>query len=155
MAGKTQRELVSDALATYRYLRLSIVVVTSALLASLAFEAIGEGCFVGSISGYYYTPVRSLFVGGLVAIGVCLIAIKEDRPRKDALLNLSGALAPIVAFVPTEYPEPGCTSTAHAFFDTNPGIVNNIAAYAICGTIAVIIGGGRVRTTPPGAPGPS
>jgi hypothetical protein len=141
MPEETPQTLVSYARTTYRYLRLAIVVVTIALLVSIVLEAIGEGCAVGSISGYYYTPVRTVFVGGLIAIGVCLIAIKEDSPLKDALLNLSGALAPIVAFVPTTFPDGGCTSTRDGAFETGPGIVNNIAAYAIAGAIAVVIGG--------------
>lgn len=140
MPDEAPETLESYAVVTYRYLRLAIVVVTSSLLISIAFEAFGEECAVGSISGYYYTPVRAVFVGGLIAIGVCLIAIKEDTPLKDSLLNLSGALAPIVAFVPTTFPGCGCTSTRAGRFDTGPGIVNNIAAYAIAGAIAIVIG---------------
>lgn len=134
------KTLASHAEITYRYLRLVIVVVSISLLVSILLEAIGEGCAVGSISGYYYTPVRTVFVGGLIAIGVCLIAIKEDTPWKDSLLNLSGALAPIVAFVPTTFPCGGCTSTRGGAIETGPSVVNNIAAYAIAGTIAVVIG---------------
>jgi hypothetical protein len=57
---------------------------------------------LGSISAYYYTPVRGAFVGALVGMGLALIAIKgREGNHEDVLLNLAGMLAPVVAFVPT------------------------------------------------------
>lgn len=76
------------------------MVVASALV-SVVIERSRATCWGESISGYYYTPSRNVFVGALVVIGVSLIAIKGSTDREDVLLNLAGVLAPIVAFVPT------------------------------------------------------
>src|SRR5215207_4461522 len=91
------------ALKTYRYLRLGMLAATGALAYSIVEEARkpGIGCFLGSISGYYYTPVHSVFVGVMVLIGVMLLVIKGRTVIEDACLSLAGMMAPIVAFIPT------------------------------------------------------
>ena len=102
-------ELVStkaatEARKTYRYLRLGIVAMVVFLAASLAIEADKAPCLQTSISAYYYTPVRSVFVGGMIAIGLCLIVIKGSTAIEDLFLNIAGMLAPVVALVPTADP---------------------------------------------------
>ena len=77
MSGQPQ--LVPFAIKSYRYLRLSIVVVVAALMASVLLEVYHAGCWQESISAYYYTPTHSIFVGGLVAIGVALIAVNRHQ----------------------------------------------------------------------------
>src|SRR5690349_9423078 len=61
------------------------------------------GCFQQSISAYQYTPVRGFFVGVTFALGICLICLRGSTEIEDALLNIAGMLAPVVALVPTEY----------------------------------------------------
>ena len=88
---------------TYRYLRIGMVGAVVLLGASVLLEqhkAPGD-CWQTSISAYYYTPVRAVFVGALMAIGLSLIVIKGSTWREDACLNLAGMLAPVVALVPT------------------------------------------------------
>ena len=90
------------ALRTYAFLRLGMVGVIAALAVSVTTEVIrSDNCFQKSISAYYYTPTRSVFVGTLVALGLCMIAIWGKSLVEDSLLNLAGMLAPVVAFVPT------------------------------------------------------
>ncbi|MGZ4451200.1 MAG: hypothetical protein ACXVW4_15510 [Nocardioides sp.] len=89
------------ALRTYRFLRLGVVAVIAALAISLVKEAVHTGCLQGSISAYYYTPARSVFVGALVAIGLVMVALWGKSVFEDGFLNLAGLLAPVVAFVPT------------------------------------------------------
>jgi hypothetical protein len=93
---------VDAAIKTYDYLRMAVVGLAVLLLVAIGIEiATGVG-LLGSISAYYYTPVRSVFVGALVAIGLALIALKgRDANGEDVLLNVAGMLAPIVAFAPT------------------------------------------------------
>ena len=86
---------------SYRYLRLSIVIMVAALIVSVIIERLNASCWQGSFSAYYYTPVHAVFVGSLVATGACLIAIKAADDWEDMLLNVAGMLAPVVAFVPT------------------------------------------------------
>jgi hypothetical protein len=89
------------AIKSYRYLRIGIVGVVGLLGVSIGFERAKVDCWQTSISAYYYTPVRSIFVGGLLAIGLCLIVIKGSTAWEDACLNIAGMLAPVVALVPT------------------------------------------------------
>lgn len=99
-----QRVRASAAVRTYRYLRLSLVALVLLLLGSVFLErltGIPTNQHLGSISAYYYTPSRSVFVGALVAIGISLAAIVGRRGFEDSALNIAGMLAPVVAFVPT------------------------------------------------------
>ena len=89
------------AVKTYNYLRLGLIALVALLAVSVGYEIL-DGKHLGSISAYYYTPARSVFVGVLVGIGIALVAIKgRDTGYEDVLLNAAGMLAPIVAFVPT------------------------------------------------------
>ncbi len=88
------------AIETYRYLRVGIVALAVLLAVSVIGEiAFGSSGLLGSISAYYFTPVRDVLVGVLVALGLGLIVIR-GRGAEDVLLNLAGMLAPVVAFVP-------------------------------------------------------
>jgi hypothetical protein len=136
-----ERELDTFAVKSYRYLRLSIVVVVLALMASVLIEVVHAGCWQESISAYYYTPVHAVFVGALVALGVSMIAIKGATDLEDVLLNVAGVLAPIVAFVPTSPPTPtdACPATASISGDPQAFIDNNLLALAIGGAIAIVV----------------
>jgi hypothetical protein len=139
-----QAQLVPFAIKTYRYLRLSIVVVVASLLASVLIEVAHAGCWQESISAYFYTPTHSIFVGGLVAIGVALIAVKGCTDLEDALLNVAGVLAPIVAFVPTTPPRADDVCKATGFIGGGDAgakamIDNNVIAFAIGGLLAIIL----------------
>jgi hypothetical protein len=41
-----------------------------------------------------------MFTGGLIGIGVCLIAIRGENDLQDGLLNVAGLLGPMVALIP-------------------------------------------------------
>lgn len=89
------------AVKTYRYLRISMVGAVVLLGVSILIERSNVDCWQTSVSAYYYTPVGAIFVGVLMAIGLCLIVIKGSTAWEDATLNAAGMLAPIVAVVPT------------------------------------------------------
>lgn len=141
-------ELVRHAMATYRYLRLGIVVAVFVLIAGLIVERIEAGCLKSSISAYFYSPVRSLLVGALVAIGLCLIAIRGRTDSEEVLLNLAGMFAPIVALVPTTPSRDDCPSpvaTDPASTDAAPLpewvtalIDNNVVAYFVVAGLVVV-----------------
>ncbi|CCH68660.1 putative Diphosphate--fructose-6-phosphate 1-phosphotransferase [Phycicoccus elongatus Lp2] len=128
-------------LKSYRYLRLVMVGLVVLLAASVLIELqqTGFGCWRTSISSYYWTPVRGIFVGALVAIGTCLIVLKGNTPVEDVLLNVAGALAPIVAFVPILDPKE-CQSTPWAASaDGRANIFNNVGAFLLAGLVAVAV----------------
>ncbi len=45
--------------------------------------------------------MHAVFIGVLVTMGVCLVALKGNTDGEDVLMNLAGMLAPGVAFIPT------------------------------------------------------
>jgi hypothetical protein len=133
---------------TYLYLRVGLVALALFLGASLVIEmAFGDTEWLGSISAYYYTPVRSVFVGTLTAMGVCLIAIKgRDRPREDLMLNLAGMCAPVVALVPTPLEDAACGGATRCVPDAFvPGVVNNVQALLVVGVVGVLFAARTVR----------
>jgi hypothetical protein len=78
-----------------------MVGVVFVLAVSVVTERTKVGCWQNSISAYYYTPVRAILVGGLMAVGLSLIVIKGATAWEDATLNFAGMFAPVVAVVPT------------------------------------------------------
>jgi hypothetical protein len=64
-------------------------------------SAIDNRCFQTSISGYYYTPVRPVFVGMLMMLSLGLIALRGLDIAEDILLNIAGMFALVVAVMPT------------------------------------------------------
>ena len=141
--------MASPSVKTYNYLRIAIVASVLLLGVSIVVELLrrdGTVCSsistCGSISAFYYTPVHAAFVGTLVAVGVALLAIKGRPGWEDTLLNLAGALAPVVAFAPT--PLTPATSSAAAAAERGvpaeyvPGIVNNLWALIVVGVVALV-----------------
>ncbi len=98
-ASLTRQELLS----TYRYLRLAMPGLAFLLAVGVTIQILkpSPDCWLGSISAYYYTPARAIFVACLCAIGACLIVYKGSTFREDMVLNCSGILAFFVALIPT------------------------------------------------------
>jgi hypothetical protein len=66
----------------------------------------------GSLSAYYYSGVREIFVGGLWAIGVFLFVYKLlDFSWESLLSSIAGVAAVLVAVFPTERPGDGVSLT--------------------------------------------
>lgn len=142
-----QRVRASAAVRTYRYLRLSLVGLVLLLLGSVFLErltGVAANQRLGSISAYYYTPSRSVFVGALVAIGISLAAIVGRRGFEDSALNIAGMLAPIVAFVPTPRGAGGapCDPDGRCSVPPEfvPSVVNNIWGLLGLGLAGICLG---------------
>lgn len=86
---------------SYRYLRTAMVGLVLCLAVAVLYQTGRQGSILSSISAYYYTPAQAVFVGALIAIGVCMIALQGTTEAEDVLLNIGGMLAPVVAIVPT------------------------------------------------------
>ena len=138
----------SAAITTYRYLRISMVVAVLLLAVSIAIERSQVDCWQTSVSAYYYTPVKAIFVGVLMAVSLSLIVIKGRTSWEDAALNAAGMLAPIVAVVPTS--DVGtCWSVTPRPLPVNDdgelsdcvvaNIDNNITALIIAGIVGLIV----------------
>lgn len=92
---------------TYSLLRWSMpllllwLVVAMAGVWWVAQRDFGVDLPMTSISAYYYTDARTVFVGVVMGLGVLLIVIQGRTPWEEALMNTAGALAPFVALLPT------------------------------------------------------
>lgn len=151
-------------LETYRALRVGLVGAGGLLLIALALHIIAVGKIPGSISATYYTPVRGVFVGSLVATGLALVAIKGRSTWEDGMLNLAGGFIPLVAFVPTPVrvrsivgaddfytcPDPGSSCVPRQVIN---GVANNVSAYAlITGALLVMVWAWLLRARRRGSP---
>jgi hypothetical protein len=87
---------------SYLIMRMMVGVIAVLLpfVLLIANRIIGHG-FQTSMSGYYYTPMRNVFVGALCAIGVFL-ASYDGYDRADRIItDLAGLSTVCVAFFPT------------------------------------------------------
>jgi hypothetical protein len=122
--------------ATVRHLRLGIGSVGIALpivLVAGHLLVARRLTLLDSLSGYYHTGMRDVFVGSLCAVGVFLIAYRYRRPD-DALGTVAGVLAIAVALLPTTVDAPAGT-TSHS--DRLVGVLHQVAAGALFLVLAV------------------
>lgn len=125
---------------SYRYLRWVMVAALVALFASVVFQSFQAGCWLGSVSAYYYTPARTVFVGGLIAFGAALIAYKGSAPEEDVALNFAGYMAIIVAIVPTsESTLCPATGFGQSTEQVANAVVNNVRSLLVTTAIVVVL----------------
>ena len=137
-AGRTR-----DVVYTYRYLRGAMIALLLMLLLSVGYQWWWEtdhSCWLGSISAYYYTPARTVFVGSLCALGASLIAYKGHSSEEDVLLNFSGFMAFVVAMVPT-VPDLRCGPNAYAQSPAEiaSAVRNNIWSLVVVAVVAAVV----------------
>jgi hypothetical protein len=145
------------AVKSYRYLRLAMVGMVIGLGVAVLHEvARVEDCWQTSLSGYYYTPVQGFFVGALVTIGACLVALKGNTDWEDVLLNFAGICAPFVALVPT--PNTGDCGVVTDTLNRDLNVDNNVfALLVVIGAMLALLPVfmWRSRTTRPQDPPPT
>lgn len=104
MSG-TARKLRDEYQLGISYLVLRRVVGCIGLLLPLSLYAGNRAMTAslpGSMSAYYYTGMRNLFVGALCALGVFLIGYAGFDAWDRWLTNVAGGAAILVAFLPTK-----------------------------------------------------
>jgi hypothetical protein len=127
---------------TYLTLRSAMVLLVTLLFASVVIQALADasGCFQHSISAYYFSGARAVFVGTLCAVGVCLIVYRGNTNTENVLLDYSGFMAFVVAFVPVEI-DNTCTATNVPTVDELAAAVrNNVWSLLGVGLVAVVLG---------------
>jgi hypothetical protein len=129
-----------NVLNTYRYLRMGLVALGALLLTSVLWQVAQNGCAQMSISAYYYTPARGVFVAALAAVGASLIIYQGDSTTEDVLLNFTGAAAFVIAFVPTGI-DTHCTGSSNipSTTDIANAASNNIWSVLIVAAVAVVL----------------
>ncbi|NES15844.1 MULTISPECIES: DUF998 domain-containing protein [unclassified Micromonospora] len=121
---------------TVRQLRLGVGAVGLALPVGLVVGhliAAGRPTLLDSLSGYYHTEMRDVFVGALCAIGVFLISYRYRWPD-DLLGTIAGLLAVVVALFPTTIGAPAGTVSGS---DRLVGVVHQVAAAGLFVLLAV------------------
>jgi hypothetical protein len=93
---------------------LPLILLTANPIA-LSIEHSSCGWLPGSVSSYYYSPARNIFVGALCALGLFLIAYVGADLGDRVITDLAGVFALGVAFFPTT---PTVTSPASATCET-------------------------------------
>jgi hypothetical protein len=128
--SETQEDAPAPLVMSYLLMRLLIGVLAVLLPVVLILVnwAIGHG-FQPSLSGYYYTPMRNVFIGTLCAIGVFLVSY-YGYDRADRLItDCAGLCTILVAFFPTT---PGALATARQV------IVGDFHLGFACATFALL-----------------
>jgi hypothetical protein len=97
-------ELQDHMAGTYFSLRWGMVVMAFAfpIVITLGGFFLYNTGLLASLSSYYYTDVRDVFVGLLVAIGACLYLYKGFSMSENVALNLAGVFVVAVAMFPTQ-----------------------------------------------------
>ncbi len=114
-----------------------MVVVIVMLFAAIFIDSLPTDCWQGSISAYYYTAARNVFVVTLCCLGVMLIVYKGSNDTEDVLLNLAGTLVFFVAFVPIRLPEAaGCRQVLPMADEKSGAITNNVGAVIVALAVA-------------------
>lgn len=101
--GASSKPAPPVALRTYMAIRMGVVAVIVALGIAVWREIASspDHCVQRSLSAYYYTPVRPVFVGALLMLGFAMIVMWGMTSAEDSVLNLAGLLLMVVALVPT------------------------------------------------------
>lgn len=123
---------------TYSGLRLGMVLLVVMLLTSVGAVIVAQGHWLESISAYYYTPARAVFVGALCAIGASLIIYRGSTAVENVLLDFAGFLSFVVAFVPTDFDEACAYCTGLASADVSAAITNNLIALLLTGAASIV-----------------
>lgn len=76
-----------------------MVLLVVLLFTSVAILALGSApdCFQHSISSYYFSGARTVFVGALCAVGICLMVYRGNTNTENVLLDYYGFMAFVVA----------------------------------------------------------
>ena len=119
--GRQRRKDTNELIISYLYLRKTVGWLAILLpFALLVGNIVISGQQPESISGYYYTGMRNVLVGGLCVLGVFLIAYSGYDELDRWITNLAGIGALGVAFFPTSSPSfrPSAIGVFHHIFAT-------------------------------------
>ena len=151
--------------ANYMFLRKTVgwvgtllpVILLVANPIALSIENSPCGVIPGSVSGYYYSPVRNIFVGAMCAQGLFLIAYVGYDLGDRVITDLAGVFALGVALFPTKptvASPPSVTCQTVAQLSTREQVVGNIHV-VFAGLMFVFMAWMAIRFTNTDSPQPS
>jgi hypothetical protein len=149
---------------TYTFLRMALVALLVGLGAAVIWQTYRQDWrILDSVSAYYYTPAQGIFVGALIGLGACMIALRGGNTPEEVFLNLGGMFAAGVAVVPTsrgsdyrtaieacrQADSPLLTQKGAGGFDcptvraleeaTRANVQNNLVALVVVGALALAV----------------
>ncbi|MER7795984.1 hypothetical protein [Microbacterium sp. NPDC096154] len=155
----TPDERASSALRTHQHLRLSLVLLIAVLLLAVAIQTVVVSWqplrlgwnLLPSISHYFYTPARWVFISVLVGAALALLALSGRRGPTVAL-DIAAIFAPVIAVVPpgvlpgTDGGSDGITCVRDDCIPTEvlADVRASVATYGVA-VILVVVVMGRVR----------
>lgn len=107
-------------------------------------STVGDSIIAPSISAYFHTGMRELFVGSLCAIAVFLVCYKGYDKRDDLAANTAGICAFLIAVFPTTESAVSDLNSVTIFSDartpdpTFVGVVHFVAAAVFFITLAIM-----------------
>jgi hypothetical protein len=144
---------------SYTYLRTAMVALLIALGVAVFYETRRQGFLLTSVSAYYYTPAQAIFVGTLIGLAACMIALNGTFGSEEVFLNLGGMFAAVVAIVPTSRGEDyraalracrelseqeltgvDCPNVLALADATKANVENNMVALLVVGGLALVAG---------------
>ncbi|WP_203135992.1 hypothetical protein [Microbacterium sp. JZ31] len=144
-------DAASSARQTQRYLRLSLVLLIAVLFIGVAIQTVVVSWtplrlgwqVLPSISHYFYTPARPVFVGVMIAAAVALLAL-SGRRTPSAFLDAAAIFAPLIAIVPTAISTPAsgelaCAPAPCVPADILPTVRVGVATYVVTVLLVVIV----------------
>lgn len=139
---------------TYFALRVGAALFLGLLVFSISHQiVVSEACLQQSVSAYYFTPARAVFIGALCAVGACLVIYRGSNDTENVVLDYTGFMAFVVAFVPTGVDRSCTPSNVPGPADLAALVDNSVSALLLAGVVAVVLGI-AVRWLRPNAEGP-
>ncbi len=139
--GRASHELVVSFLTTGRAIALLGLFLPASML---AWSLMTRSSIRGSLSEYYYTPVRDLMVGTLITMALFLWSYRGFSDRDDDLRadrrvgKIASVAAAIIAFAPiTPRNDDRCTLVQCIIGDRSAAFIHGIGASAFFICLAV------------------
>lgn len=137
--GRPTRSDQSVLVTNYVFLRMAVgwlgtllpIVLLAANPIALSIEHSSCGWLPDSVSGYYYSPVRNIFVGALSGLGLFLIAYVGTNLGDRVITDLAGLFGLGVALFPTRpmvTSPPSLTCQTVARVSTREQVIGDIHA---------------------------
>jgi len=105
------------------------------------------GAQPASISGYYHTAMRDVFVGALVTVGVFLVLYRAFNKVENWLLNIAGLAVICVALLPCGRDQ-GSTDAVGQFTAAQAHGICAMVAFGCLAVVAIFLGRDTVNLLP-------
>ena len=125
-------KVTADGRDTYRYLRAGMVVVIVMLVAAIVIDSLPTGCWQESISAYYYTAARNVFVADTLLPWHHADRLQGQQRHRGRAAEFGGLARIFRRVCPVKTPRPGhCGQVSPTAGERLAAIDNNIGAVIV------------------------